>query len=547
MNRFVTWLSATAALALVASPLAAQTDTAFTYQGSLDENGEVANGRFDFRFALFSTVTGGVPVGAVAINDVPVTDGRFTVQIDFGADPFDNTLRWLEIVVGQTTLSPRQPITRAPYAIQTRGMFIGDDGNVLFHSLSSTEGTVTISSLGGIDMVLDADTNNQGEDQNARIVMMQDGGQVVGRLGYREATNTLEIMQEYNSDLILGTNNVDRLTIDPDGNVGIGTTAPQFPLEVVRDGGTAIGAHNTAISGSAIGVLGRSDSTSGWGVFGWTTASSGETFGVAGSNSSTSGRGVFGEATAATGFTFGVAGRSESTNGRGVFGEATSTSGTTYGVFGESASTDGRGMFGEATATSGFTFGVFGESASTDGRGVFGVASASSGLTVGVWGRSESTGGQGVYGLATASSGLNIGVVGVSNSSSGYDFFAAGAGTDYGSSSSIRWKSDIRNIDQPLEKIARLRGVYFDWDKDHGGHHDVGMIAEEVGKVLPEIVSYEDNGIDAIGMDYSKLTPLLVEAVNALQADNAALQARLAQLEQLVEQLTSPQQREITK
>ena len=49
---------------------------------------------------------------------------------------------------------------------------------------------------------------------------------------------------------------------------------------------------------------------------------------------------------------------------------------------------------------------------------------------------------------------------------------------------------------------------------------DVGMIAEEVGKVLPEIVSYEENGIDATGMDYSKMTPLLVEAVNTLRAEN---------------------------
>jgi archaellum component FlaC len=45
------------------------------------------------------------------------------------------------------------------------------------------------------------------------------------------------------------------------------------------------------------------------------------------------------------------------------------------------------------------------------------------------------------------------------------------------------------------------------------------MIAEEVGRVLPEIVDYEENGVDAVGMDYSKLTPLLVEAVKALKTD----------------------------
>ncbi|MCA9293612.1 MAG: tail fiber domain-containing protein [Phycisphaerales bacterium] len=49
-------------------------------------------------------------------------------------------------------------------------------------------------------------------------------------------------------------------------------------------------------------------------------------------------------------------------------------------------------------------------------------------------------------------------------------------------------KSNIRNIDGSLDKIAQLRGVYFDWDHEHGGAHDMGFIAEEVGAALPEIV-----------------------------------------------------------
>jgi hypothetical protein len=150
-------------------------------------------------------------------------------------------------------------------------------------------------------------------------------------------------------------------------------------------------------------------------------------------------------------------------------------------------------------------------------------------------------------------------VWGQSNSTSGFDFYAAGAGTNYGSASSIRWKHNVEPIDRPLEKIARLRGVTYDWDAEHGGHHDVGMIAEEVGQVLPEIVQYEENGADAIGMDYSKLTPLLVEAVKelsvkleqrdaamsalraekdaefgALRTENAALAARVARIEKML-------------
>jgi len=147
----------------------------------------------------------------------------------------------------------------------------------------------------------------------------------------------------------------------------------------------------------------------------------------------------------------------------------------------------------------------------------------------------------GVEGYNTSSSGSGVGVYGNSYSSSGYDFYAAGAGINYGSASSRRWKQNVEPIADPLEKLGRLRGVSFDWDQEHGGHHDVGMIAEEVGEVLPEIVSYEENGVDAVGMDYSKLTPLLVEAVNALRdqhdAELEALREENRELRRRVEAL----------
>ncbi len=141
----------------------------------------------------------------------------------------------------------------------------------------------------------------------------------------------------------------------------------------------------------------------------------------------------------------------------------------------------------------------------------------------------ESTDGVGVQGNSSSFVGVyggssNIGVYGFSGSSKGvvgygfiYDFNAEGPGINYGTTSSIRWKRNIINIPSPLEKLSRLRGVYFDWDEAHGGKHDIGFIAEEVGKVIPEIVGYEENGVDASGMDYSKMTPLLVEAANAMR------------------------------
>lgn len=174
--------------------------------------------------------------------------------------------------------------------------------------------------------------------------------------------------------------------------------------------------------------------------------------------------------------------------------------------------------------------------------GVKGFASSSTGLTVGVEGRSASNqGGIGVLGVNQHGNGIGYGVVGDCYFATGFDFFARGAGMDYGSSSSRRWKSNIRNITTPLDKIARLRGVYFDWDADHGGKHDVGFIAEEVGEVPPEIVQYEANGMDAIGMDYSKVSPLLVEAINALRAEKdsqiAALESRVHEQDGVISSL----------
>ena len=61
------------------------------------------------------------------------------------------------------------------------------------------------------------------------------------------------------------------------------------------------------------------------------------------------------------------------------------------------------------------------------------------------------------------------------------------------------------------------------------------MIAEEVGQVVPEIVSYEANGKDARGVDYTRLTALLIEAVKEQQAKINALEAEVKGLKAKVE------------
>ena len=55
----------------------------------------------------------------------------------------------------------------------------------------------------------------------------------------------------------------------------------------------------------------------------------------------------------------------------------------------------------------------------------------------------------------------------------------------------------------------------FRWKAD--GKHDIGLIAEEVGEVIPEVVAYEENGKDAKSVDYARLVAVLIEAVKEQQ------------------------------
>jgi hypothetical protein len=310
----------------------------------------------------------------------------------------------------------------------------------------------------------------------------------------------------------------------------------------------AYGSQGRGVAGATSGVQGRgvyglATSGSGSGIYGEAT-DTGEVQNYGGyfSASGTYGRGVYGEATSswlyATNYggyflahgpdSRGVYGKSTGWKGYGVYGDAAPSSpGTAYGVYGRSSGINGSaGVFGYSSDTDTTTYGVYGKAEGDSDYGVYGVNDSDGELPFrpkGVFGSAW-----GAYGVGVKGYGGDYGVEGDGQN---YDFYASGPGTNYGAVSSIRWKNDVRPIDDPLAKVLSLRGVYFNWDAEHGGGHDVGMIAEEVGEVLPEIVGYEENGIDATGMDYSKLTPLLVEAVKALKKESDERQIELARKE----------------
>jgi hypothetical protein len=106
--------------------LHAQT-SAFNYQGRLTEGLGPANGDYDLEFRAFDAATGGNQVGTTrSAADIAVTNGIFSVSIDFGAAAFPGADRWLEVRVRPgastgpfTTLGPRQPIAGTPYAVRS--------------------------------------------------------------------------------------------------------------------------------------------------------------------------------------------------------------------------------------------------------------------------------------------------------------------------------------------------------------------------------------------------------------------------------------------
>jgi hypothetical protein len=92
--------------------------------------------------------------------------------------------------------------------------------------------------------------------------------------------------------------------------------------------------------------------------------------------------------------------------------------------------------------------------------------------------------------------------------------------------SSRRWKTNVQPLHNALGKVEQLRGVSYDLKES--GKHEIGVIAEEVGAVVPEVVTYEENGKDARGVDYSRLTALLIEAAKEQQRDLRQQQTELS-------------------
>jgi hypothetical protein len=89
--------------------------------------------------------------------------------------------------------------------------------------------------------------------------------------------------------------------------------------------------------------------------------------------------------------------------------------------------------------------------------------------------------------------------------------------------SSVVAKTNVKKLSSQTAKIAKLSPVSFNYKKDN--KRSLGLIAEEVAQVYPELVEYENGR--PLGVNYSKLTSVLISAVNELAAELAELKKQL--------------------
>ena len=94
-------------------------------------------------------------------------------------------------------------------------------------------------------------------------------------------------------------------------------------------------------------------------------------------------------------------------------------------------------------------------------------------------------------------------------------------------SSDKRLKDNIVKIEKPLEKLDKINGYEFDWNNKQELYkgHDIGVVAQEVEQVYPELVETRKSGYKAV--KYEKLVPLLVESIKELKTEIEQLKKQI--------------------
>lgn len=477
-------LAAGLALGLVASAAHAANGTSFTYQGLLENAGTKVTVSTSIEFRLFDAATGGSQVGPTIGQSVTPDEGVFSADLDFGLNAFaSNTPLFLEITVDGQTLS-RQRLENAPFALNTRGVAVDDNGDVSL----GTNGRIGVNTALSIiePGIVTDDSTVGGKDsiaiaaEDAIVTLLSPNtGSFGSWIGLKDIDATTGLLNDqwslnrqttdFGSDLRVkygsfadGNNNPTQVAITELGDVGLGTETPEDGLHI-------------ADTNPRILLEGQSGSS--------------------------------------------FAGMRQRLDGQEYFvGIDGFTSTPIWSVFDNTAGAvrlaiTPTGDVGVGTNDPAATLDVAGDAevdTQMNIRGTF-----SSNVLVG-----------------TSGTNANRGRVWVcdelGNCGTFIDWDPDGTAfvqTDvYRQNSDRRLKTDIQDIDAPLDTVRALRGVTYAW-KDRDTSEQIGFIAQEVEAVLPQLVSDGENGYKSVS--YANLTAVLVEAVKEQQKQIDSLEAKL--------------------
>jgi hypothetical protein len=525
-----------AIFAIAMNPALGQTPlgTSFTYQGELQNGGSPANGNHNLSFALFDAAAAGNQIDVTNVfNNHPVTDGLFTVELDFGAESFNGDARWLEIVVNGNTLSPRQPVNPAPYALQTRGIFVDDPATFVG---VGRENSITAAEYFGIHAPVNAGYGGMYVSTNVNGTLpfygYAPGGSPECWTYYDGAANAWHVN-------ITG----NRLSVLGDGYVGIGRSSPvtinsQFDVETGAGAGTYGGMYLSTTT------------EDGWPFYGYAAGGTEDCWtyynGATGDwhVNNLGNRLTVGE----DGYV-GI-GRSTPVTAASQFDVATGAAADAYG-----------GMYITTSSSSGLPFYGYAAGGTSDcwtyydgGTGDWIVNNSGDRLVV------ESSG---QVGIATINPAFTLEVNGTAGKP---------GGGSWAVSSDERLKKDVADLQGALSSLLKLRGVTFEY-KDPNAINEldgqrIGVIAQEVEKVFPDWVEERKDGFKTV--TFRGFEALTIEALRELQsekdrqiaqvrsdyerridqmsADHDAqideLRQQIAELQQLVSVVVSAQQEE---
>lgn len=535
--------------------------TAFTYQGKLTDNNLAANGAYQMQFALFDAASGGTQIGSTVTNSaVQITNGIFTVNLDFGANAFPGASRFLQISVFSpatnafVTLTPRQQFTSAPYAIKS------------LNAVTADVATNT-NNLGGIPANQFVQTNdlrlNDSRDPNAG------SGNYVQNRTTEQASTNFNISGNGTAGGILMGNVVSAAT---QFNIGLSRVLSNYGTNNLFAGFGA-GAANTGTNNSFFGRSAGFDNSTGFqnsffGSFAGannTTGAENSFFGSGAGDTNTAGNlnSFFGKS----------AGGANTTGSSNTFIGRESGLANTTGYFntfvgrnaGGANTTGFQNTFFGANAGSANTVGNNNTFIGFDSGNINGVCIQNNNTLIGYNTNVTCSSFNTVSNSVVIGAGATVGksdtiVLGISSTEvlipgtvnklkvSDYvetdrlyvDTLPGGGGTDIcirtsdrvisQCSSSIRYKDNVTSFNSGLGLVNRLRPVSFNWKSD--GSLDLGLVAEEVAEVEPLLATYKDGRVE--GVKYDRIGVVLLNAVKEQQTEIEKLKQQIELLKTLV-------------